>query len=382
MKKKLIPKHQKTGKILINEPISESTYREQPPLSLYEQQFTMMMNNMGRAPTPLEQITQDKARQSALYSDAINTGVITEAKKDNIKNNFFRNYNNFRYSHPWAEGLNWTPVVGDVMDGISLLGDVNNGNYLSAGLGLGMLALPNFIQKPLQKYSKLQNVPDEVWDDLYNKAIKNNNLEEVQQLRDLHFKAKAPNTKITTTDNIPVHAYHGTGKHFTEFDTTGKHSSLDEGYWGKGAYFSPNKEIADIYANGEKTPIIYDTYLNIENPKHIIMENGDYYGKQIQDHDGVIATLPEDIIDPDFDMTEYVATKPHQIKSADAITYDDAGNIIPLSKRDNFSNPDIRYSWLIPTIPFGLMSYKLANEQKEYKQGGIIKFNPFNKFRI
>jgi hypothetical protein len=31
------------------------------------------------------------------------------------------------------------------MDGISLLGDVNNGDYLSAGLGLGMLALPNFI---------------------------------------------------------------------------------------------------------------------------------------------------------------------------------------------------------------------------------------------
>jgi hypothetical protein len=26
-----------------------------------------------------------------------------------------------------------------------LLGDVNNGDYLSAGLGLGMLALPNFI---------------------------------------------------------------------------------------------------------------------------------------------------------------------------------------------------------------------------------------------
>jgi hypothetical protein len=78
-------------------------------------------------------------------SPTSNQGVIVEAKKDNIKNNFFRGYNNFRYSHPWAKGLNWTPVVGDVMDGISLLGDVNNGNYLSAGLGLGMLALPNFI---------------------------------------------------------------------------------------------------------------------------------------------------------------------------------------------------------------------------------------------
>ena len=35
---------------------------------------------------------------------------------------------------------------------------------------------------------------------------------------------------------------------------------------------------------------------------------------------------------------------PSQIKSADPVTYDDAGNVIPLSKRFNEHNPDIRYS--------------------------------------
>jgi hypothetical protein len=43
------------------------------------------------------------------------------------------------------EGLNYTPIVGDGMDLISLAGDINNKNYINAGLGLGMLALPNFI---------------------------------------------------------------------------------------------------------------------------------------------------------------------------------------------------------------------------------------------
>jgi hypothetical protein len=35
--------------------------------------------------------------------------------------------------------------------------------------------------------------------------------------------------------------------------------------------------------------------------------------------------------------------RPSQIKLADPITYDDAGKVIPIVKRDNFRNPDIRH---------------------------------------
>jgi hypothetical protein len=97
------------------------------------------------------------------------------------------------------------------------------------------------------------------------------------------------------------------------------------------------------------------------------MENSDYYGKQIQDHDGVVATLPEDIIDPDFDMTEYVATKPNQIKLADAVTKDNNGKIIPLSKRDDFTKSDMRFGWLAPL--FGISAAaSLANSKTKNKQ--------------
>lgn len=45
-----------------------------------------------------------------------------------------------------------------------------------------------------------------------------------------------------------------------------------------------------------------------------------------------------------YDNQEYVAFEPNQIKSADAVTYDDAGNIIPLSERFNPEKADIRYA--------------------------------------
>lgn len=239
------------------------------------------------------------------------------------------------------------PVTGDIIQGLDATKDAVSGDYLSAGLGLGMLAVPNLIEKPLKYLGKgiksVFELTDNQWDEMYNAAIKANDVEEAQRLRDLHFMAKAPDTAIAN-EGLPIHAYHGTGKQFNEFDTTGKYSTLDEGYYGVGAYFAPNKEIADMYADTERTPIVYDTYLNIKDPlRHVRDENADLYGKPIVGNDGVISTLPDDLIDPDFDMTEFVATKPNQIKRADVVTYDDAGNIIPLSQRDNFSNSDIRY---------------------------------------
>lgn len=45
-----------------------------------------------------------------------------------------------------------------------------------------------------------------------------------------------------------------------------------------------------------------------------------------------------------FKEVEYLATSPEQIKSAEPVTKDDAGNVIPLSKRFNPETPDIRES--------------------------------------
>ena len=46
----------------------------------------------------------------------------------------------------------------------------------------------------------------------------------------------------------------------------------------------------------------------------------------------------------DQNSFSYIALRPSDVKSADPVTYDDNGNVIPLSERFNTSNPDIRYS--------------------------------------
>ena len=46
----------------------------------------------------------------------------------------------------------------------------------------------------------------------------------------------------------------------------------------------------------------------------------------------------------DRENFSYIALRPDDVKSADPVTYDDNGNIIPLSERFNTDNPDIRYS--------------------------------------
>ena len=63
--------------------------------------------------------------------------------------------------------------------------------------------------------------------------------------------------------------------------------------------------------------------------ERIRMQNEGYNGV-INEEDGAIY--------------EYIAFNPNQIKSADPVTYDDNGNVIPLSERFNPEKEDIRYS--------------------------------------
>lgn len=57
-----------------------------------------------------------------------------------------------------------------------------------------------------------------------------------------------------------------------------------------------------------------------------------------QGYDGII------LDDEEFGGTSYVALDSEQIKSADPVTYDDDGNVIPLSQRFNSEERDIRFS--------------------------------------
>ena len=390
------------------------------------------------------------------------------------------------------------------MDIYSIVKDAYNKNYGNAALTAGMMLFPfdkflkpvgKGIKKLFTKFIKsskdinaknLQNITNAEWDKLYNKAIKNNDLEEAQKLRDLHFKQKTPNNKVINKQ------YHVVGdnydSNFTIFDPKENHTSI---------YTTDNMDMASSYSkywlsNEEKlkslnnlrekdisykNKIIKDLqeeldyrqnnnksnnykYENTESLKarldielkDLELLNDDnnfqnyynfynttpqpnrvkklniYLKNPIQIDNGGnnwndirISNLPKDVYDnikvdrrSNFldsrystlslenvskdlgydgviidNVTDYgkhwgdkyinfnipnqvvITNDKNKLKLADAITYDDNGNIIPLSKRDNFNNPDMRYNWLLPTIGVGTgLSLINNNEDNQYKYGG------------
>jgi hypothetical protein len=148
--------------------------------------------------------------------------------------------------------------------------------------------------------------------------------------------------------------YHGTRGHFNKFDI--KSNRRDEGDYGKGFYFTNNKNAANIYGdtanhvNGKHR--LLTVVLKMANPlvgewQDIIRIKNKQYpirGEELAKHikymhfDGVIIT------DTTFPKTkEYVIFDNMNIKLYDNITEDDNGEIIPLSKRFDCSTDDIRF---------------------------------------
>lgn len=292
----------------------------------------------------------------------------------------------------------WLPGTGDVAEVGYIANDVKNGNYGSAALAAAMVALPGNVGKifrksdiPTSKLTEAERlgIPKgersnpkaldnpqywgyEQWNERYNAAVRAGNWEEVQRLRDLHFIRNAPNTKIVDENGMPVHMYHGSGRRFTEFATSW--ADIDEFARIKGlftrhdrttevpvklkmlktkkirpeddnlrSYFTPEYGTALGYTPPpRKDPrLVYDTYLNVENPYTYV--NGfetDFDGDL---KETVMKSGYDGVFIPSYAKSMVPLNSSAQIKFADLITWDGKGNIIPIVKRDNFRNIDIRY---------------------------------------
>lgn len=309
---------------------------------------------------------------------------------------------------------------------------------------------------------KYKNFTDAQWDNMYNRAIKSGNIEDIQKLRDLHFKIKAPKNIAVDENGNPIRTYHTVGDqynpNFNEFDPNieGTHSAIytsnDPMMSGTySSYIVSNQELQNLaelmrlneinniakgYTKGGladlrkailsdpergREYIIRNTWLNqqiqplrqkqlytnIENPV-IINQDGrawnnislselkDNYpdvfkeikpggellsnsyttrsleaAQKAAGYDGAIiknvldygGSRKSTILDWAKPNDVYMTNSPYKVKLADAITYDDNGKIIPLSKRDNFNIADIRYG-IIPLISGGT-GYGLYNTYAE-----------------
>ena len=142
-------------------------------------------------------------------------------------------------------------------------------------------------------------------------------------------------------------------------------------------YFTENKEYAKRYTDRGNAESLYTTYVKMDNPFDTriaevrklfrdarmeygmgeLQENGlpdwtdgydiaDFIDENDLPYDSIVLDEGGDMVDgkPVSRGLSYVIRKSNQIKSADIITYDDSGNVIPLSQRFNTQNNDIRYS--------------------------------------
>ena len=205
---------------------------------------------------------------------------------------------------------------------------------------------------------------------------------EAQRLRDLHFTAKSPDNKLIIENENPLTLYHFSDSKFNFFDPK-KIGNNDPGFYGKGIYSSPNKAYASTYGpieyklygyskkpfetlNDEERSAASFSFNRINDGSPMIDLDGIGVRKELENADAVYQQGVSFARD-DKPVWEVVVPKSNQLKLVDPITYDDNGQIIPLSKRDNFSNPDIRWGVFPLTLGLGL------SQIPENKQGGVIK---------
>ena len=192
-------------------------------------------------------------------------------------------------------------------------------------------------------------------DEAYRKAAEDGDTETAQRMVDAAAE-RAGYTRLL---------YHGAkgGGGFNEFRD-----------WG---YFTENEAYARRYMKRDDEGSLYKTYVKAEKPFDTreqeaarifrkmrneyglseLQENGlpdwtdgydiaDFIDENDMDYDMIVLNEGGDLVNgkPVSRGESYVVRDSAQIKRADAITYDDAGNIIPLSERFNPERRDIRYA--------------------------------------
>lgn len=208
----------------------------------------------------------------------------------------------------------------------------------------------------------------------YLAAVERGDMETAQRMVLEAAKLAMPNTKVVDENGNPKVVYHQTNaKVYVNRETGQNWDELNwkekmewderddwEDYWEErdfntfsrvnarttnefdGFFFAPKYD--EYHEYGDRT---IAAFVNIQNPasredynidsRYSDAGREERVRLQEAGFDGVIRMDGEEV-------DEYIAFEPSQIKSAELVTYDDAGNVIPLSERFNPENEDIRFS--------------------------------------
>lgn len=305
------------------------------------------------------------------FSPSNIVGSIREARDYNTFMNSFMNQDNtgfftreYAKEHPYISTLG--NLGGDILAGVAL--------------NKGYNTLKNNINSRINKrlfneaMNNMANISNNRLDRIYNRLYNTGDYEDLQQLRDKHFEVKASNPLMNR--DKPIQLYHTVGDEynpsFNVFNPniegsnsaiyTTDNLAMSKSYSSKPTY----DRVKKLYSNASKSYDIEGYYQpwneipyngNIWSTRTLekAVRNHPQYGidrlviHNIKDWGGKAMPKGTFLMDGNIKSSGTVIENfnPNDLKYSSAVTYDDLGNIIPLSKRDNFSIEDLRYS-LIP----------------------------------
>ena len=131
---------QQMNKVNYYNPITGQNYGDVQP------ENTVRVTNFNQL-TPEAQDEYQRRRETILPEL-----TVVPKTSPSIGNVLRGGYDNFEdtFGISGKEAAGFVPYVGDALDFYDIGNDLNEGNYLAAGLGIGALFLPNIIEKPLK----------------------------------------------------------------------------------------------------------------------------------------------------------------------------------------------------------------------------------------
>ena len=305
------------------------------------------------------------------FSPSNIVGSIREARDYNTFMNSFMNQDNTGF---------FTREYAKEQPYISTLGNIGGDILTGVALNKGYNTLKNNINSRINKrlfneaMNNMANISDNRLDRIYNRLYNTGDYEDLQQLRDKHFEVKASNPLMNR--DRPTQLYHTVGDEYdSSFNVfnpniegsnsaiyTTDNLAMSKSYSSKPTY----DRVKKLYSNASKSYDIEGYYQpwneipyngNIWSTRTLekAVRNHPQYGidrlviHNIKDWGGKAMPKGTFLMDGNIKSSGTVIENfnPNDLKYSSAVTYDDLGNIIPLSKRDNFSIKDLRYS-LIP----------------------------------
>lgn len=189
----------------------------------------------------------------------------------------------------------------------------------------------------------------------YMSAIEAGDMHKAGRMVEAAFKKAFPDSKVKHV------VYHGVA--VSEEKRQFPYNSIREGH------FTDDEGFAEYYAGTDG--YVYKVFLDIESPleQDFRGQNSDYakdsqgndvstrtFARRARESNGkydgaIISNVDEygnGIVDDstgnyEGTVTDYIPVRPEQVYSAEPVVYDDNGQVIPLSRRFENGNPDIRY---------------------------------------